>query len=294
MNLNKFRVNELNKINYKFPYKDGVNEAVYKSPKWLKKYFDFEVHTGEDIKGKISKKEIRNEWGKKWKEIDTTKFIEFYREVIDKNVYKSDLPKIKNKWVGDFELWEKYDIWLSKKKVEESRYAELKKDLDNLFQRIIDDFTNNPYDDKYRTYKNSNSNDVTFHYRFENNDIVEICGNKITHGSQIYTVGIIYKNKFISLANAIIKKGGRKRENRNASSAKKSTNSKYSNHPKGNLYQTLKDTISQRKSQLSKMQRHDPERVSLKNELEAAEKKLKDMNVKYQFENLSNFSKFRY
>jgi hypothetical protein len=31
-----------------------IKEAVYRSPKWLRKYVDFEVSTGEDISDKIS------------------------------------------------------------------------------------------------------------------------------------------------------------------------------------------------------------------------------------------------
>ncbi len=33
-----------------------MNEGVYRSPKWLRKFIDYELHTGEDIKGKVSKK----------------------------------------------------------------------------------------------------------------------------------------------------------------------------------------------------------------------------------------------
>lgn len=33
-----------------------MNEAVLRSPKWLRNFFDFEINTGEDIKGKPSKK----------------------------------------------------------------------------------------------------------------------------------------------------------------------------------------------------------------------------------------------
>lgn len=35
-----------------------INEGVYRSPKWLRNIFDFEVSTGEDIKGKPSKRRL--------------------------------------------------------------------------------------------------------------------------------------------------------------------------------------------------------------------------------------------
>ena len=33
-----------------------MNEAVYRSPKWLRNFVDYEINTGEDIKGQPSKK----------------------------------------------------------------------------------------------------------------------------------------------------------------------------------------------------------------------------------------------
>lgn len=286
-----------------------MNEAVYRSPSWLKKYLDFEVHTGEDIKGKVSKKELRdkakaeenrikNEWNKRWREIDEVDFKEFYREVFDEYIYSSDLPDIKNKWIGNFELWTKYDAWLKEKRDKEAKQAEIKRDLDNLYQRLIDDFSNNPWEDKYRA--TSNGGEVTFYYTFEDGDKFEMTDNRISYGGHTYTVGLIYRNKFISLANEMISKGmkrpsGRRSYNNSSSSgSRKSTKSKYSDHPKGNLYQTLKDTVAQRKEQLSKMSKNDESRAHMENELKAAEKKLKEMKDKYQFENLTSFWDFKY
>lgn len=33
-----------------------LNEAKYRSPEWLRNFVDFEVNTGEDIKGEPSKR----------------------------------------------------------------------------------------------------------------------------------------------------------------------------------------------------------------------------------------------
>jgi hypothetical protein len=63
-------------------------------------------------------------------------------------------------------------------------------------------------------------------------------------------------------------------------------------HPKGNLYNTLKQTIKQREEQLSKMSKQDPSRVALENELANAKTKVADMKKKYQFENLKSFEDF--
>jgi len=40
------------------------NEAIYRSPKWLRNFVDYEINTGKDIKGEPSlkrKKEIKLE-----------------------------------------------------------------------------------------------------------------------------------------------------------------------------------------------------------------------------------------
>ena len=63
-------------------------------------------------------------------------------------------------------------------------------------------------------------------------------------------------------------------------------------HPKGNLYNTLKQTIKQREEQLSKMSKQDPSRAALENELETAKRKVAEMKAKYKFENLKSYEDF--
>ena len=36
-----------------------LNEAIYRSPKFLRNFLDFEINTGSDIKGEPSKKELK-------------------------------------------------------------------------------------------------------------------------------------------------------------------------------------------------------------------------------------------
>lgn len=47
--------------------KSMINEAVFRSPKWLRDFVDFEVNTGEDIKGEPSKSELERRRNKEWK-----------------------------------------------------------------------------------------------------------------------------------------------------------------------------------------------------------------------------------
>ena len=154
-----------------------MNEAVYRSPKWLKKYLDFELHTGEDINGKVSKREIREEarrkkeeaaefqnknnkeWERRWnRESETKDFQKFYREWLpgdlefQYSVYSSDLRKIKDKWLHNFELWNRFDVWIKKEndlKKKEKEQERIKKELDDLYNSLFKDYNHNQYDDKF-------------------------------------------------------------------------------------------------------------------------------------------------
>jgi chromosome segregation ATPase len=244
-----------------------MNEAVYRSPNWLKKVLDFELHTGEDIKGKVSKKEMRE------------KAAEEASRAAEREAEESD----------------------RKKREAEEEQSRIKSELDNLFQDMIRDFSNNPYSDKYHTKTVDGL--TTFHYTFENGNTISIGDdNTIRYENVTYTVSTTYRSKFIKLANEIIDKGrsrpsgygGKKSGGRYYGGSSKAKSNKYASHPKGNVYETIKDTIKSREDQLKKMSKTDPERVSLQNELDAAKRRLKEMQDKYKFENLVGFWDFKY
>jgi len=142
-----------------------------------------------------------------------------------------------------------------------------------------------------------------FKYLFENGDKLEIGGNRklifSKKGATSYEYGlnIIYANKFITFSNFIIKNAiNRRTYNRDYSSPKKPQNpkSKWSDHPKGELYQNLKNTVENRKRQLNNIKKGSPEWNSMKNELDNAETALNNMRVKYNFESLKSFENFSY
>lgn len=105
-----------------------MNESKYRSPKWLRKFIDFEVNTGEDINGKISKKQLRkeqkikkeeelNNWKKKWRETDPELFKKFYKETFKRSIiFSSEMQNIYNEYIGNFDIWDKYDNWIKEKK----------------------------------------------------------------------------------------------------------------------------------------------------------------------------------
>lgn len=101
-----------------------IKESVYRSPKWLRKFVDFEISTGDDISDKISQKkqekELHKKWNKRWQDANQEEFKDFFEEVYTEYVksnltgwvMNSDLSTIKSDFLGDMELWEKFDKWL--------------------------------------------------------------------------------------------------------------------------------------------------------------------------------------
>lgn len=309
-----------------------MNEAVYRSPKWLRNFVDFEVNTGDDIKGEPSKKAILKAWDQRWDEVDRATFNYFYKENYDRNAYyltSTELEKIRKSLRGDMSVWDKFDKWLpGHKQREKEREArsrqwereerekrekerqrqeeeerrkkqkqkEIENELDDLFNLMLSDFRKYPYNDKLSTP--TVNGETAFHYTFEDARMVKIEGNKIYWNSAVYTVGNLNRIKFVKLANEMIKNArtrtssGGQRNYSSGESQRAKQRKSHTGHPKEPLYNTLKQTIKQREEQLSKMSKSDPDRVFLENELKTAKRKLQDMKDKYQFEHLVLFESF--
>lgn len=284
-----------------------INEAVYRSPKWLRKYVDFEVSTGDDISDKVSlrkqEKELKKKWNKRWLESDKDEFKDFFKEIykdyVDKNLSKyilsSDLETIKSDFEGDMELWDKFDEWLKEKKEKEERQARIKKELDALLDRLIYDFRSAPYNDKFETPTINGK--VCFHYTFENGDTFKMCNNEIIYSGKnsngklvniTYNVGLVYRNSFVNLANSIIK-NARRRKSSSSSSYKRSRSS----DPKRSRYDEILDKIKLREAQIRKMSDSDPNKEQLKNELDNYKRAAQRMKDKYKFEHLTGFEKYK-
>lgn len=319
-----------------------LSEAVYRSPKWLQRFADFEFRTGEDIKGepsekqklkqeterrkKIEEEEKRKrekslrDWDLRWRNCDEREFKKFFKEVYpseykfdyDGYLFSSDLEKIKNKYRGDFSMWEKFDKWKkdSTDKERREREAEQKKkseqqrienELNDLFNRVVRDFQNNPWSDKFDTPTVGGK--TTFKYRFENGWTFEMKDNEISYTDDKYrhgyTVGLIWRKKFVQLANEIIAKGKRRPASSSGNSGqgyqKKSEpfrETPKTGNPQRDKYNTLNDKIKLREDQLRKMKPNDPDRTALENELNAYKRVRDKMKKEYKFENLKTFELF--
>lgn len=306
-----------------------INEkGVYRSPKWLRNFIDYEVHTGEDIKGKVSKRELKErrekEWNSFWSNIDTSEFRDFYKDfqkkINSKSIYfySSELEGLARKDCDNgIDIFGEFEKYLKEKKEKKDKEKKIINDINNLYDSISNDFYKNPYIDKFSSrpliYKFENGD------TFQINDFLEMKFTSISKGiTTTYTISWQISNRFFDLINRIISvakkrpsahsnssgsssggsssggssSGNRSRYNNTDPNNKEKINNKYSNHPKGKLYQTLKDTISQREAQLKSMSKNHPDRESLENELRNAKTRLEDMKIKYKFEHLNNFYKF--
>jgi hypothetical protein len=314
-----------------------LKEAVYRSPKWMRNFLDFEVNTGQDIKGEPSKKAILKEWDMRWKECDESDFKEFYGTQIKGErwarwITPSELEEIKKKHRGDMSIWDKFDEWLpgykkykkeareryekreredrEKREKEErekreryqkeqyekeQRQKRIAKELDDLFSAIVKDFSNNPYSDKYSTPTRNGK--VCFDYKFENGDTFDMCDDRINYKNSSYTVGTLYRNKFVSLCNEISGKGrtrpgGSKSWSSGSSSGSRYSSKTKSDDPNKDRYDKLMDNIKLREEQLKRMSKTDPDRGALENELDNYKRAAKRMKDRHKFENIKSFIGF--
>jgi hypothetical protein len=261
-----------------------LNEAQFRSPKWLRKYLDFEVTTGKDVspEAKAKRKQIEDEEFRKEQEEKEREEEERLRKVRKEQAEKEAERKRKQ------------------------AQPDIERELDDLYNRVLYDFYTYRFSDKYMV--NDISGVSTFIYTFEKGDKFTV-GNdgKLSYNGFTYTLGLLAKTRFINLANNIINaKGqrnrGQKGQNqssqgnqggqRQASSTYKETPK--TGDPKRDKYNLLKDKIRQREDQLSKMSKTDPNRSGLENELQAYKRVRDKMKADYKFEGLKYLKTFEF
>lgn len=278
-----------------------LNEAKYRSPEWLRNFVDFEVNTGEDIKGEPSKKRAA--------ELEKKKKSELKRQADERQKAREKQDQIRREQQAREDVRRKQE-----------QQDQIEREINTLYRSIISDFTSNRYSDKITTPQRNGK--TAFYYTFENGKVIRMYKNAndnrycLEWESHIYTLGVIWSGKFIDLANEMIKKGtsrptsGRSGYDRYDSYGSKSGSSgssgrssgssgqrasstppKWKDHPKGTMYQNLKDTVKLREEQLKRSSGSD--REALQNELNAAKRMLDNLNKKYSFEsNIQNFIQF--
>ena len=300
------------------------NEAIYRSPKWLRNFVDYEINTGDDIKGAPSKRKLKQlekekaeqlllDWDKRWNSIDEATFRAFFKETYDFDIrYDALLQQVRKQFRGDFNLWKMYDAYLAKEKKEEERQKELRNEINAIHDEVRADFMRYPYSDKITTPRINGKN--AFHYEMENGYTFKLEDNKISYKGTTYTVSNFFRNKFVDLANMMIKSqksrptwdkkqkrsagGGAAGSSSSGSSwsgagtgSKKYGRPAWADHPKAETYRSLQKSIELRKEQLVKM-KAGIDKTALENELKAAETMMQRMKEKYKFEHVQSYETF--
>jgi hypothetical protein len=283
-----------------------LNEAKFRSPEWLRNFVDFEVNTGDDISGAPSKRKAAK--------LEKEKQDKLRAEAKKRAEAREKAEKERK------EQQDRYKAW-RKQADEREQQEKIERDLNTLYRSIISDFTSARYSDKISTPQRNGK--TAFYYTFENGKVIRMYKSatdnryQLESETHIYTLGSIWSGKFIDLANEMIKKGtirptsGRSGYDRydsyggsrsssgssgssgSSSGQRKADNTppKWRDHPKGGMYQTLKDTVKLREEQLKKATGTDKE--ALQNELNAAKRMLDNLNKKYNFEsNIQSFIQF--
>ena len=279
-----------------------LNEAKYRSPEWLRNFVDFEVNTGEDIKGEPSKRKAAK--------LEKEKQDKLRAEAKKRAEARERAEKERK------EQQDRYNAW-RKQADEKEEQDRIERDLNTLYRSIITDFSSARYSDKISTPQRNGK--TAFYYTFENGKVMRMYKSatdnryQLESETHIYTLGAIWSEKFIRLANEMIDKGGARprrsgydrydsygsksgssgSSGRSSGSSQRSSSTppKWRDHPKGAMYQNLKDTVKLREEQLKRSSGSDKE--ALQNELNAAKRMLDNLNKKYSFEsNIQNFSQF--
>jgi hypothetical protein len=283
-----------------------LNEAKFRSPEWLRNFVDFEVNTGDDISGEPSKRKAAK--------LEKEKQDKLRAEAKKRAEAREKAEKERK------EQQDRYNAW-RKQADEKEKQDKIERDLNTLYRSMISDFSANRYSDKISTPQRNGK--TACYYTFENGKVLKIYKNTtdarfcVEWETTIYTIGLEWTNKFIGLCNEMINKGGPrpkrsgydrydsygkgsssgssgyKQSSGSSSGQRKADNTppKWRDHPKGGMYQTLKDTVKLREEQLKKATGSDKE--ALQNELTAAKRMLDNLNKKYNFEsNIQNFIQF--
>ncbi len=184
-----------------------------------------------------------------------------------KNKKKKDTKKEKY----TYSSYDDYDYW--------SRNDNSHK-IEKIFNLIVKDFNNSPYNDKYETKTISSLDYISFTYKFENGYTFNMISDSIFLYDRnhikisSYTLNTHYYRIFLELVLEINKKS-KSRYNQNSrqyykrdydrQKVKEESKVKSTGNPK--LDKVL-EKIKLREEQLSKMSKNDPNRLSLINELE--------------------------
>tara|TARA_R110000772_G_scaffold43995_1_gene101210 strand:+ start:27046 stop:27831 length:786 start_codon:yes stop_codon:yes gene_type:complete len=245
-------------------------------------YISYKKHNSPEVREeKKRKRVVTKTWNRMWDKYSTRN--SFFKFRMDRFGYGSYLSDIKKKYQDDVSLWEDYDKFLEETKRRESNKNKVNSDLNVLKQRITYDFNSNSYNDKISTTTDYYG-EVKITYVFENGDTVSLCDKTLIYTTKsnvgTYTLGLFTRNEYVNLFNSIT---AELNKFSNRTSVKRPNNKPSHDHPKRSLYNTLRDTVTQREDQLRSGKYKSDNKTSLENELDNAKRKLKKIKDKYNF-----------
>jgi hypothetical protein len=189
------------------------------------------------------------------------------------------------KWQREYEssrYESEYEKWKRERYKREEDKSDINNKVDKLFDLLVKDFTNNPYQDKLESLSGSYSM-ISFTYKFENgfkftlNDKEIRVYNRNGENISSYRLGDTYHLKFLKLILEMKQKSQQRFRERNYRTySEYDFNSKFNDYkreqPKvkstGNpRLDKINEKIVLREEQLRKMKANDPEREALVNEL---------------------------
>lgn len=165
----------------------------------------------------------------------------------------------------------KHDDWYDKS----TNHSKIEK----IFNLIVKDFNNSPYNDKYEIQSISSFDYISFIYKFDNGYSFKMISDCISiydrnnRSISSYTLSPHYYKIFLELVLEINQKSKSRYNQNSRQYYKRDYEQKVKEEPKvkstGNLrLDKILEKIKLREDQLSKMSKNDPDRPSLINELE--------------------------
>jgi hypothetical protein len=289
-----------------------MNEGVLRSPKWLRNFVDFEVNTGQDIKGEPSKK--------RKKQLEEERL---------RNEEKMRKERVEKEEKSRKEREEREE----KEKEEEK---ELLEDLaTNAFSWIeanykICDITTSAARNEITfikaglTYGKNVKKDLDFEVTLENSYTIPSFRVKLKYDNIIYSVNVSglsfvrFRNYIMDVIYPWYQKIGQYQQNTSGSSSNQSNQNSYkssgtwskqsTSNPndteeikkKRRLYILLKDTLAGYQRQMDTIvewEKKNPgkkhtDRETTKNEIENVKDKIKNIKDKYKFESLNHLKSF--
>ena len=285
-----------------------MNESVIRSPKWLRNFVDFEVNTGEDIKGEPSKR--------KQKKIEAEK--ETKRKQKEKEQEKRRQEEKRQKKEEERRQEEK------RRQEKEYEKEERSKEFDKLFPLIINYIYSNYKDckisipnDNFLTIEESkillNEKEIIFKITLDNNEDSPTFDVYIKYDKKVYNY-TVYGYSYILFKEFLFNTVYKYYINNKKSSTRNKTSDSYNNYDdykksydspkppksedpekenKRRRYKLLKDTKDGYKRQMEKIiewekknpgKKHPDDINIVKNQIDVVQRKLDLMNSLYHFE----------